>query len=50
MPARRGIGNPDEIAYCPACAPLEVTVAGLVRVVGCHCGRGPRGAGAAYGR
>ncbi|MFE0510716.1 hypothetical protein [Streptomyces sp. NPDC058964] len=36
VPARRGISRPDEIAYCLACAPLDATVADLVRVAGCR--------------
>ncbi|GGV04589.1 hypothetical protein ACIG0C_33295 [Kitasatospora aureofaciens] len=35
MLARRSITRPDEIAYYLACAPLEATVADLVRVAGC---------------
>lgn len=33
--ARRGISKPAEIAHYLACAPLEATVADLVRVAGC---------------
>ncbi|MFD8708081.1 IS701 family transposase [Kitasatospora sp. NPDC059648] len=36
MLARRSIAKPDEIAYYLACAPLEATVADLVRVAGCR--------------
>ncbi|WP_443034431.1 IS701 family transposase [Streptomyces sp. BE303] len=36
MLARRSIARPDEIAYYLACAPLEATVADLVRVAGCR--------------
>ncbi|GAA1017598.1 hypothetical protein GCM10009564_55380 [Streptomyces thermogriseus] len=36
MLARRSISKPDEIAYYLACAPLEATVADLVRVAGCR--------------
>lgn len=36
MLARRSITKPDEIAYYLACAPLEATVADLVRVAGCR--------------
>lgn len=36
MPARRSIAKPDEIAYYLACAPLEATVADLVRLAGCR--------------
>ncbi|GAB2868960.1 hypothetical protein GCM10027074_40760 [Streptomyces deserti] len=36
MPAHRSISKPDEIAYHLACAPLDATVAGLVRVAGCR--------------
>ncbi|MEU5342483.1 MULTISPECIES: hypothetical protein [unclassified Streptomyces] len=49
MPARRIISKPDEIAYHRACAPLDATVADLVRVAGCRvpdalisCGAGAR--------
>ena len=34
MPARRSITRPDEIACCPASAPLDATVADPVRVAG----------------
>ncbi|MFE5406787.1 IS701 family transposase [Streptomyces sp. NPDC056580] len=34
--ARRSISRPDEIAYYLACAPLDATVADLVRVAGCR--------------
>ncbi|MFD8489479.1 IS701 family transposase [Streptomyces sp. NPDC059712] len=34
--ARRSIHKPDEIAYYLACAPLDATVADLVRVAGCR--------------
>ncbi|MFE2094906.1 IS701 family transposase [Streptomyces sp. NPDC059460] len=36
MPARRSIAKPDEIAYYLASAPLEATVADLVRIAGCR--------------
>jgi len=36
MLARRSITKPDEIAYYLACAPLEATIADLVRVAGCR--------------
>jgi SRSO17 transposase len=36
MLARRSISKPDEIAYYLACAPLDATVADLVRVAGCR--------------
>lgn len=36
MLARRSITKPEEIAYYLACAPLEATVADLVRVAGCR--------------
>ncbi|MFJ2021900.1 IS701 family transposase [Streptomyces nodosus] len=36
MLARRSISRPDEIAYYLACAPLDATVADLVRVAGCR--------------
>ncbi|MFB7678277.1 IS701 family transposase [Kitasatospora purpeofusca] len=34
--ARRSIARPDEIAYYLACAPLDATIADLVRVAGCR--------------
>ncbi|WP_251061762.1 IS701 family transposase [Streptomyces sp. ISL-100] len=34
--ARRSISRPDESAYYLACAPLDATVADLVRVAGCR--------------
>ncbi|MFD8386091.1 hypothetical protein ACFV2X_47615 [Streptomyces sp. NPDC059679] len=34
MPARRTIGKPDEMACYLACAPLDASVTGLVRVAG----------------
>ncbi|MDX3764100.1 IS701 family transposase [Streptomyces sp. AK02-04a] len=34
--ARRSISRPDELAYYLACAPLDATVADLVRVAGCR--------------
>lgn len=34
--ARRSISKPDEITYYLACAPLDATVADLVRVAGCR--------------
>ncbi|MFB6783159.1 IS701 family transposase [Streptomyces sp. NPDC056352] len=36
MPARRSIARPDEIAHYLASAPLEATVADLVRIVDCR--------------
>lgn len=36
MLARRSIAKPDEIAYYVASAPLEATVADLVRIAGCR--------------
>jgi SRSO17 transposase len=36
MLARRSIAKPDEIAYYLASAPLEATVADLVRIAGCR--------------
>jgi SRSO17 transposase len=36
MLARRSISRPDESAYYLACAPLDATVADLVRVAGCR--------------
>ena len=36
MLARRSIAKPDEVAYYLACAPLEATVADLVRIAGCR--------------
>ncbi|MCX4460779.1 hypothetical protein OOK58_53450 [Streptomyces sp. NBC_01728] len=36
MLGRRSISRPDEIACDPACAPLDATVADLVRVAGCR--------------
>ncbi|MFJ1843565.1 IS701 family transposase [Streptomyces sp. NPDC088146] len=36
MPARRSIAKPAEMAYYPASAPLEATVADLVRIAGCR--------------
>jgi SRSO17 transposase len=36
MLARRSFHKPDEIAYYLACAPLDATVADLVRIAGCR--------------
>jgi SRSO17 transposase len=36
MLARRSIARPDEVAYYLACAPLEATLADLVRIAGCR--------------
>ncbi|MFB7441931.1 IS701 family transposase [Streptomyces mirabilis] len=36
MLARRSISKPNEIAYYLACAPLDATVAGRLRVAGCR--------------
>ncbi|MFD0278845.1 IS701 family transposase [Kitasatospora sp. NPDC127111] len=36
MLARRSIARPDDVAYYLACAPLDATVADLVRVAGCR--------------
>ncbi|QKW24099.1 IS701 family transposase [Kitasatospora sp. NA04385] len=36
MPARRSTTGPDEIAYYLACAPVDATVADLVRFAGCR--------------
>ena len=36
MLARRSIAKPDEVAYYLACAPLDATVADLVRIAGCR--------------
>jgi len=36
MLARRSVAKPDEVAYYLACAPLDATVADLVRVAGCR--------------
>ncbi|WP_344559663.1 IS701 family transposase [Kitasatospora saccharophila] len=36
MLARRSLTKPDDVAYYLACAPLDATVADLVRVAGCR--------------